>query len=742
LVKTSAINSLIHSSKKSQRVNISRRLLLYKVAAVVIMVVIFLICWMVLDAPTVHESRDLSNDDPHTVDLDLKCASESDFWILLALGWQFLLLLMAAVLAFQSRNILKQFNESTTLGAMVYSHFLFMALRGVFAFFDNADTLPSSLNSFLFSINYSLDTIFAMVIYVLPKLANARKEPQAYRAGSASIVRSSKPPSLNDATDANLNILACTANLGNAEPTLESMEAWIPPDGACDKVTPLEGKFLPEGSFDLIAIGFQESTWKESKRVANIKGENISEDEILNALEEHDTAALREMIQDILGDDYSQVVEERRGQMRLHLWASNRVVDDIKDVKISGANTGIGNMLANKGGIVVTLNYKKTRMTFLSAHLAAHEGKSYYDARCDNIRCILRDSKTFVDLSSKLDVAMTSHHMFVMGDLNFRTRFEESEDSVQRALDLIQAEDYKGLYEFDELHKGIQDGDLLVDFQTLPCLFPPTFKVQREAGFVYKKQRTPSYTDRILFKSAAGLGDNLEALAYEPCVDFITSDHKPVRGAYSIVPNEMIGSAYQGANIRLEFSKLECSDLPVVDSLRSCDPYLMCMWDSVDLSSENTSVMDTLRKLAVGKSFPRTKWIPRTLHPKWEGERFVLTSKDATIGPDAMLFLVVKDFAALIKDYCLCAVAMNVHDITSMKDGETKKTLLFDEPLQRNGRFTGRIKFQLDIELNVKKPKLQGLQRRMSAIFTSPSRDFRSHSTQAASLADVGGSFE
>ena len=56
----------------------------------------------------------------------------------------------------------------------------------------------------------------------------------------------------------------------------------------------------------------------------------------------------------------AQVLEELRGQMRLLVWASRSVVDQIGEVKVSGANTGIGNVLANKGAIVATIECKKT----------------------------------------------------------------------------------------------------------------------------------------------------------------------------------------------------------------------------------------------------------------------------------------------------------------------------------------------------------------------------------------------
>ena len=151
-------------------------------------------------------------------------------------------------------------------------------------------------------------------------------------------------------------------------------------------------------------------------------------------------------------------------------------------VKVSGANTGIGNVLANKGAIVATIECKKTIISFVSAHLAAHEGESYYKSRCRNIRDILREAKTS-GISDKLDVTMSSHHVIFFGDLNFRTSFGEDsskEDRVERALQMIEAKDYQQLYNFDELNKGIKRGDLLFGFETLDCLFPPTFKVQRD----------------------------------------------------------------------------------------------------------------------------------------------------------------------------------------------------------------------------------------------------------------------
>lgn len=137
LVKTSAINKLIQSSKKAKvsciacikhtqstqhhahhtnvtkKVNINRRGLILDVTVTTTMVCIFLICWTVIDPPGRKEVRRISIDDPTVVEADLRCSSEEPYWRLAAFAWEILLLVMAAVLAFQSRDVLKEFNESS-----------------------------------------------------------------------------------------------------------------------------------------------------------------------------------------------------------------------------------------------------------------------------------------------------------------------------------------------------------------------------------------------------------------------------------------------------------------------------------------------------------------------------------------------------------------------------------------------------------------------------------------------------
>eukprot|EP00934_Nitzschia_sp_Nitz4_P001250 Nitzschia sp. Nitz4//scaffold195_size40117//9703//13668//NITZ4_007574-RA/size40117-processed-gene-0.24-mRNA-1//-1//CDS//3329540359//1250//frame0 len=715
LVKTAAINRLIRSSKKFRRVNVTRGRMMLQVAVVFAFVVTALLVWTVMEASRGVESYRVSKGgDATLIEVDLECSRSNSSFSFVDIVWQVLLLLIASVLAFQSRDVMKQLNDSKTLAMMVYSHFLFVIIRLVLNYIDFSDAIPGSVSSAVMSCNYSLDAFFAMCIYVVPKILKAVRNPEDFqRSGRA--VSADRPSAMNrPASTADtdpLRLLVCTANMGNAAPTRESMESWIPAGGRCLRVTPLEdvGK-MPSDMFDVVAIGMQEATWKAVGSTRDINGSALTGKEVLNAMDDMSTAELRDLVQEILGDAYVQIVDEQRGQMRLHLWALARVANSITNISISGSNTGIGNVLANKGGIVTTFRYKETKLSFLSAHLAAHEGKMYYRARCENLRTIFREAVTS-NTSTKLDVANSSHHLFVLGDLNFRTCFKDEdnvEDSVKRAIALVEAKEFATLYGFDELQEGISNGDLLASFTTLPCKFPPTFKVERKPGTAYKTQRTPSYTDRILFKSSPGLAEKLHPLAYESCESFCTSDHKPVRGAFEIIPNQHLGGTKVSGRCHIVFRKMKCSELPAGDMDGSSDPYVMLIWDS-NLLSGDVSLLSKLRNIWKGHSWPRTRFISKCLDPDWGNAELGLMLENCTVGSDQLLYVCVLDYDTFSKDDCLGVLVLNLRDLVTLQSGQNEKVLLVNEMLSLEGVQKGKISFEVHIGMDSSHGGLQGL---------------------------------
>ena len=128
------------------------------------------------------------------------------------------------------------------------------------------------------------------------------------------------------------------------------------------------------------------------------------------------------------------------------------------DVEVVAENTGLGHVLANKGGIVARVTLGETSLCFISCHLQAHEGKDNYVRRCHDLKEIFSGAK--VGGRKRYDASLVNHHCFVLGDLNYRV--DHPKDDV---IDLLTSGDYAGCYKHDELSRGMALGDCLADFE-------------------------------------------------------------------------------------------------------------------------------------------------------------------------------------------------------------------------------------------------------------------------------------
>lgn len=382
-----------------------------------------------------------------------------------------------------------------------------------------------------------------------------------------------------------------------------------------------------------------------SKDLTRTKGASLSDAKLLQM-------RIRERL-----PSYSVPVAFLRGEMILMVLVRSSLMHEVSDVECRAENTGIGSVLANKGGIVATLTIRKTRLAFISAHLEAHEGAHHYVNRCKNLAEIFAGARVGPAHLRHFDGSMIAHHCFVCGDLNFRVILPGKDDDdadeepsqpdrrkmedVELIRSMIEREDWDGINDCDELAKALHRHDCLAGFKTLKCNFPPTFKVERGEGFVYNEKRIPSYTDRILWKSSDGLDANVGPLAYEPCPDFVTSDHKPVRGAFAIETNaerskrrrstfvrrsrmgvvKMLSEVRRRTVRSLHFfvTKLECSNLNVTGA--KPNPYIMFLTDPKDLlweGKKNKNLDKNEKEKKRKKGWPRTPVVGRSLDPKWE----------------------------------------------------------------------------------------------------------------------------
>jgi len=437
--------------------------------------------------------------------------------------------------------------------------------------------------------------------------------------------------------------------------------------------------------------------------------------------------------------------------MRLIVLALGDLSEEISDVYTAGENTGIAGVLANKGGIIVTFNLRGTRFSFMTAHLEAHEGATHYTNRNKNLAQIFNGAKT--DPNYDLyDATIISHHMFVCGDLNYRITFSDDkeekktsgvilkkltsiaaldkttpdssspsnsvgEETVQpdneergsangthfaQAKAFVDVEDWKALNDGDELAMALAKKDCLVGFTTLPCNFPPTFKVERSEGYKYIEKRTPSYTDRILWKSAHGMSDNVVPFLYEPCPGFITSDHKPIRGGYAVKtnkgpPNQLASNSFKDGDRQLHLlvSDMKCANLPVMD------PELI---SSGGLSDPYILFVSYPKSILWEKAWPSTNVMKRDLNPVWEQDIHMVLDGDGCRDDKGhisfngcMLYMTVMDEDFSSRDDMIGAVALSFNELCSelvtMKyhDHLSVVESLVSTPILRNGQERGML---------------------------------------------------
>jgi hypothetical protein len=378
---------------------------------------------------------------------------------------------------------------------------------------------------------------------------------------------------------------------------------------------------------------------------------------------------------------YERALSHQLGEMRLVVYYNPLKVNlNVLGVKYKA--TGMGG-LANKGGIVaeVAIN-ESTVLSFLTAHLEAHEGEEKYQTRCTSFMDILSSTRSSTT-SIKLDAPLASHFTFCLGDLNFRTRIPGvepgSERHIQIAHNITKAKDWVLLNKYDELASAVRNKECLAGFRTPYCNFDPTFKVARQDGYEYNPKRSPSFTDRILFKTGDQLAPAIKSILYEPIEHFTTSDHKPIRGGFTIRLNDRLQwrpapPIHQKSNKTTKSSDNEggflgwnrsqhgnretmhvlVSSIGVVidpanyDKIRKVekaglpDSYLSfittpgeaiqvdfskrSLWRKLDLDSTSLSKPEGKRSKSPSnskvspKGFPRTCTVKDTMKPQWKGD--------------------------------------------------------------------------------------------------------------------------
>lgn len=267
------------------------------------------------------------------------------------------------------------------------------------------------------------------------------------------------------------------------------------------------------------------------------------------------STAVRLATRKAFDEDYALVTYRNIGLTGIMVFA--RHARKVKFVEHGEVGTGVWEM-GNKGGVGVRLGYEGdggvVEMNFVAMHLAAHEWN--VDGRNKDWESIVRGlvfepSSSLPpsdEPSTETGIYHPTSHLFVMGDLNYRTSdtrphsleylvYPKPTDSPSSNTHFLK------LLAQDQLSAQRKLGNTFHGLTEEKITFPPTYKFRpsregvkedKEERWDWSTRRWPSWTDRILYLPLPpramdeGRKEEIVAHNYTSIPRIISSDHRPV----------------------------------------------------------------------------------------------------------------------------------------------------------------------------------------------------------------------
>ncbi|XP_029671904.1 inositol polyphosphate 5-phosphatase E isoform X2 [Formica exsecta] len=316
-----------------------------------------------------------------------------------------------------------------------------------------------------------------------------------------------------------------------------NMNGQTPPKELNDFMLPSDIETVP----DLLVIGTQESCSERNEWEA--------------------------ALQETLGPSHVLLTSSYLGTLHLALFLRRDLIWFCSIPEEDSFSTRTGTAFRTKGAVAIALMIFGTSFLFVTAHLTAHQDK--VKERVNDIKRIIRN----LDLPKELptrhkskDVTQNFDCVFWCGDLNFRLA-QPREEVIQWITNTCFPQESPINLRKDQLRTILNEGAILRGFEEAPITFPPTYKYDpgTQNFDSSSKQRTPAYTDRILFKgkghtrgyirrvsheSASSHKDGaIECLVYDSVPSICTSDHKPVWGVFKTTLRPGIDTIPLGAGL-------------------------------------------------------------------------------------------------------------------------------------------------------------------------------------------------
>ncbi|KAI6649300.1 synaptojanin-1 isoform X3 [Oopsacas minuta] len=285
--------------------------------------------------------------------------------------------------------------------------------------------------------------------------------------------------------------------------------------GKIPLVTDIEREWLnkPKQLADIYAIGLQEiDTGYEVLILNQSSNQNQWETVMSSVFKKMGSYVLHET--------------NRLSSMFLMIFVREELSRHITETAVHAISTGIGGILANKGGVAIRFKIHDSTLCFVNSHFSAHVTE--IEKRNSEYKEIMTDMLFQI---GDRTIPLISHNIvFWFGDLNYR--FEMSNtfcyDDVMVA---CKENDTEALKLHDQFYLEHQRGDIFSEFQEGEITFLPSYKYDPGTNIwdSSAKKRCPAWCDRILWK-----GEEVKQLSYSMHHTILPSDHKPVSALFNV----------------------------------------------------------------------------------------------------------------------------------------------------------------------------------------------------------------
>ncbi|XP_027134241.1 phosphatidylinositol polyphosphate 5-phosphatase type IV [Larimichthys crocea] len=242
-------------------------------------------------------------------------------------------------------------------------------------------------------------------------------------------------------------------------------------------------------------------------------------------------------LQETLGPYYVMLYAASHGVLYLTVFVRRDLIWFCSEVEHATVTTRIISQIKTKGAVGIAFTFFGTSFLFITSHFTSGDAKIYerildYNKIVEALALPKGLPDTNPYRSTPSDVTTRFDQVFWFGDFNFR--LSKDRVDVETIMNRTVAGDMGPLLAHDQLSKEMKDGSIFKGFQEAPIHFFPTYKFDIGCDIydTTSKQRTPSYTDRILFRNRQA--DDIKVDKYTSCSNIKTSDHRPVIGVFQV----------------------------------------------------------------------------------------------------------------------------------------------------------------------------------------------------------------